>query len=351
MASSSSATTSRRPRAAHVAPPETLEQRLAAALTGDGRTLPRVCALAPSDRSERLRVLMAIYTAQAEPARAEAVLGGAPRLAVHPAVMGLKWRLETQWLEELSRLAGVVDSVPETNAAEGLRALVASQSVPAVYPWLAKEASAENLVSFVATEGGPDAGLPELVAVAQVGASLACAHGLSRAAWEMAGEGVLARSRAQSHHAARVALGIERPAVKSDAALTISPGEFSDAALQRVAVRGLLLTNPGLRPELLGYVAMALLQAPPKCELMLKAMRRLRVPSEALRMYEPLTEAHSRLGANFVTDVVKPAVRETPDWSHRVIRGARWRASLELELLNELHDGLRDGSIGAPRAA
>jgi hypothetical protein len=312
--------------------------------------LPQVCALAPVDRTERLRVLHTIYTTQLEPARAQSTLGGAPRLVMHPAVQGLKWRLESQWLEELSRRAGVVDSVPETNASEGLRTLVTAQGMHPAYSWLAKEATAEQLVTFVASEGGPDDGIVELVATAQVGAGLAAAHGLANLAYELAGSGVQARSRAQAHRMARSALGIERHGDRKGD-LLVPPTELGDVALERTAVRGLLATNPGLRPELLGYVAMALLQAPAECELVLKAMRRLRVPSEAMRLYEPLTEAHSRAGMSFVSDVVKPSAREIPDWSHRVIRGARWRASLESELLTQLLDGLREGRIGAARAA
>lgn len=330
---------------------ESLDVRLAEALVGEGRMLARVSTMAPTSRLESLRVLNVIYNGLTQPVTAECALGSAARLASHPAVMGLKWRLESSWLEELSRRAGVVDSVPETNATEGLRTLVAALPEHPMYGWLAKQGSAESLVSFIAGEGGPDDGLVELLATAQAGASATYSVGLARLIWEMAGEGVQARSRVQAHQAARVALGIARAGDRVSGSLIGQAHDLSETALERRALRGMLETNPGLRPELLGYIAMILLQAPARCEQMLKAMRRLRVPSEAMRLYEALTEPHSRAGATFVAEVIKPAVRECPDWSHRVIRGARWRASLETELLDELYSGLRDGSIGAPRAA
>ena len=59
-------------------------------------------------------------------------------------------------------------ALPEEPVA-ALRALAARDRLPGPYKWLAREASYDELVWFLALEGGPDGGFDDLVAVCQVG--------------------------------------------------------------------------------------------------------------------------------------------------------------------------------------
>jgi hypothetical protein len=99
----------------------------------------------------------------------------------------MKWYLEdrfVRWLEEAD--AATEWSLPD-DAVAAMRAIAARDLVPAVYDWLAEEATLEELVAFLSLEGGPDGGFDDLVAICQVGLSGEPKLELARNYWDEMG--------------------------------------------------------------------------------------------------------------------------------------------------------------------
>lgn len=317
-----------------------LEGRLARSLSGEPSSLPQVCATAPIDRADRFRTLLHIYDLLLGPLPEE---GADARLATHPAVTGLKWRLENQWLEELSEYASAVDGVSEANAVEGMRILAARDRLPKVYKWLAKEADREQLAAFVQAEGGPDGGFDDLVACAAMGLSGEAKLELARNYWDEMGSGVAEGAHSELHRQTLAALGVPNP---------IESAAMTTSGLERAALGGLLASNHWLQPEMLGALGMVELQAGPRCKLVVNAMTRLRMPDEAIRFYQTQARVDPKHGTDWLTLVVRPTLRKKPAWHHRVLRGARWRLSVNDVFLDELHERLVSGAyVPARRAA
>ena len=316
-----------------------LEQRLADALTGELSQLVRTCSTSPLDRSDRFHTLLRIYDLLIGP-----LSEGGPeaRLATHPAVAGLKWRLENQWLEELSEHASAVDGVSEANAVEGMRTLAARDRLPKVYRWLAKDADREQLIAFLAAEGGPDATFDDLVACGQLGLTGEAKLEMARNYWDEMGDGAAGSVHTELHKTMLTTVGLPT---------TVDRTAMTECALERAALPGLLATNHWLQPELLGALGMVELQAGPRCQLVVKAMTRLRLPAEALRFYEVHAAVDPKHGSDWLAQVIRPTLRRNPAWHYRVIRGARWRLALNDEFLAELHVRLLTGAFAPVRRA
>ncbi len=271
-----------------------------------------------TDRRERALTLLSVYDLHTAPLH---VAGPAVRFAGHPAVAAVKCELEESWLAELDAEAASesllgVHSPEDARAA--LRALAARDRLPAVYRWLAKTATREELVAFLALEGGPDGGFDDLVAACQVGLSGPAKLELARNYWDEMGNGDPTRVHTTLHQ--QMAAALDLPAVAREH----QPVE----ALERTAFGGLLVTNRWLQPELLGALGLLELQAGPRCRLVLQAFDRLGVPAAAYPFYAEHAEVDPRHGRDWVDNALMPVVAAQPDWGPRIVRGAWWRSTV-----------------------
>jgi hypothetical protein len=264
-------------------------------------------------------------------------LGDRARLQGDPAVAALKQRLEGAFLARVDARCGGTTVAPE-DAVAALRAISQRDRDEGVYAWLATDASWEQLVRFVAIEGGPDAGFDDLVALGQVGLRGGPKVVLGANYWDEMGGGELAAVHTVLHE--RMVEAIELPRLERD--------ELPASALERSALNGVLATNRWLQPELLGALGLTELQAGPRCRAVVKALRRLGAPAAALPFYEEHAETDPRHGKEWLDGAVAPLVEANPSWGPRMVRGALWRAEVNRRLFADALVVLRDG--GAPAA-
>jgi hypothetical protein len=326
------------PPVTSLAPAAMLEPALAAALSGDGTTLPALCASRPLDRRDRFLSLLAIYDLHTAPLE---VVGDAVRFQGHPAVAELKHRLEADWLAELElawvEAGSLADSADPDRVGKALRAVAARDRLPAAYRWLAKQASWDDVVQFLALEGGPDGGFDDLVAVCQVGLSGSAKLELGKNYWDEMGNGELSRVHTVLHDRLVAAVGMPR----------IPREQQPVEALERAALGGLLATNRWLQPEMLGALGLLELQAGPRCRLVLQAFDRLRAPADAYPFYVEHAEVDPVHGRDWVDKAVVPTVTARPDWGPRIVKGAWWRSTVNLTFF----EALRQDLVGEASAA
>ncbi len=316
----------RPPRAAS----KSLSATLTTALDLGGVALSALHGVQPADRLDRFRTLLAIYELHAAPLT---VLGRRVRWQHHPAVAEIKTRLEAEWLAELD--ARRLPQLP-ADAVSAMRALAARDRLPAAYRWLAKEADWDQLVQFLALEGGPDAGFDDLVALGQVGLTGSAKMELGTNYWDEMGNGDPDAVHTALHD--RLVAAIDMPSIPVDD----QPVE----ALERMALGGLVSTNRWLQPELLGALGLIELQAGPRCRLVLQAFDRLGAPAAAYPFYEVHAEVDPRHGKDWLEKAVGPTVAARPDWGPRVIRGAWWRSSVNAAFFTMVAE-----LVGSGRAA
>src|SRR5690606_29018872 len=127
-----------------------------------------------------------------------------------------------------------------------MRRVGAAELVPEVYRWLADEATWEQIVDFLAHEGGPDAGFDDLVALAQVGIHDGPKVTLGANYWDEMGRGELTQVHTVLHDDLVAASGMPR----------LPRAELPVEALHRMALGGILATNRSLQPELLGALGL-----------------------------------------------------------------------------------------------
>ena len=268
----------------------------------------------PLDARDRVLALRQLHDLRLAPLER---LGHRVVLADDPDLLALKRRLEVAWIHELdAATAGAVEDVrtPE-ELHEALLGIAVADRLPAVYTWLAREASWEELVRFLAIEGGPDAGFDDLVALCQVGLRGEPKLELARNYWDEMGNGSLERVHTVLHDDLVAAAGIE----------ALPEEELPTAALERAALHGMLATNRFLQPELLGALGMTELQAGPRCRRVVQALQRLGAPAGTVPFYEEHAEVDPRHGYDWVENALKPIVAAQPDWGRRILRGAAWR--------------------------
>ena len=296
--------------------------------TGD---LMPLSTLTPVDRRDRFLTLLAIYDLHTAPLH---VLGDTARFQGHPAVADLKARLEEPWLAELEELwRGVTpeaDATTVDGAVAWIRGVAVEGRLPEAYHWLADGATRSQLVDFLALEGGPDGGFDDLVAICQVGMAGEAKLELGKNYWDEMGNGSLADVHTELHH--DVCAALQLPVVPRD--------EMPVEALERAALNGLLATNRWLQPEMIGALGLTELQAGPRCRLVLKAFGRLGVPREAYPFYEVHADVDPVHGKDWVEKVIVPTVAQWPEWGPRILRGAVWRARVNLAFFAAAHDQL-----------
>jgi hypothetical protein len=307
----------------------TLDARLNAALTRGPEALSDLRGAAPVDRADRFRTLLSIY---------DLLLGDltsldpCARLAGHPDVADLKWRLEGDWLAELESLEPLDDSCADAECAVAtMKALAAKDRLPEAYNWVAREASWDELVGFLSLEGGPDGGFDDLVAVCQLGIQGRPKLEMAVNYWDEMGNGDLADVHTVLHDRLVEAVGIT----------AVPRGEQSEASLERSALGGLLATNHWLQPEMVGALGLIELQAGPRCKRVLDGLRRLGAPADAFPFYEVHHAVDPRHGQDWLTNAVAPLVAERPAWGPRIVQGARWRSHVNAAFFAEIAQTLR----------
>jgi hypothetical protein len=280
----------------------------------------------PVDRRDRFLVLLRLYELRLGP------VTEASRYAEHPAVAASKWRLETDWLTELSAV-----SVPAGDVVAGMRALAARDRLPEAYEWLARSATWEEVVRFLALEGGPDGGFDDLVALCQVGLSGGAKVELATNYWDELGRGSLADVHTVLHDRLVAAVGMPR----------VPLAEHPVEALERAALGGLLSTNHWLQPEMLGALGLIELQAGPRCRKVLQAFDRLGAPEDAYPFYAEHAEVDPRHGKDWLEKAIEPTVAERPEWGSRILRGAAWRSAVNAAFFDVLVRSVRGDATAA----
>lgn len=307
---------------------EPLSHRLGAALdtavaSGSTRPLEGLDQLRATDERDELATLLTIHDLSMAPLW---TTHGRERFAGHPAVAALKWRLEEAFVERLeARTAAFEVSVDDPVAA--VRRLAAADLVPEVYEWLSDEATWAELVQFLTIEGGPDAGFDDLVALSQVGLRNGPKVTMGANYWDEMGRGDLSAVHTVLHD--RLVEAIDMPRLPREA-LPVS-------AIERTALGGLLGTNHGLQPEALGAFGLIELQAGPRCRAVVRALRRLDAPADALPFYEEHAVADPRHGKEWLDEVITPLCEEHPAWGVRIVRGALWRHEVNRRFFTEAH--------------
>jgi hypothetical protein len=300
-----------------------LHDALTAALTdSDEAALTALPDQAPAGRRDRFATLLAIYELHTGPLER---VGPAARFQHHPAVAAVKRRCEQEWLVELEQRCAA-DAVAAGDPVAAMRALAARDRLPRVYKWLAREASWDEVVRFLALEGGPDAGFDDLVAACQVGLAGAPKMELATNYWDEMGDGDPDAVHTTLHD--RLVAAIDMP--------RIPMAEQPVSALARTALGGLLATNRWLQPEMLGALGLIELQAGPRCRLVLQAFDRCVAPEAAYPFYVVHAEVDPRHGKDWLDKAIAPTVAERPDWGPRIVRGAQWRSVVNAEFLDEV---------------
>jgi hypothetical protein len=207
-----------------------------------------------------------------------------------------------------------------------MRALAARDRLPEIYKWLAREASWEEIVTFLALEGGPDAGFDDLVAACQIGLTGRAKLELATNYWDEMGNGDLAAVHTTLHDNLVAAIDMPRLPVAG----------LPTSALERVALGGLLSSNRWLQPEALGALGLIELQAGPRCRLVLQAFDRCGAPAGAYPFYEVHAEVDPRHGRDWLDNAIAPTVQQIPEWSKRVVNGAHWRSTVNAAFLRDV---------------
>jgi hypothetical protein len=312
-------------------------ETLTDALANGTSALTRLYGAQPFDRRDRFRTLLAIYDLHTAPLE---TLGDAVRYQGHPVVADLKSRLEAEWLGELEAAWAAAGRLAEADeparVVQAMRSVAAKDRLPAAYKWLAKEASWDELVEFLALEGGPDGGFDDLVAVCQVGLSGSAKLELGKNYWDEMGGGDPDGVHTVLHQRMARAIGMR----------SVPREEQPVEALERAALGGLLATNRWLQPEMLGALGLLELQAGPRCRLVLQAFDRLGAPADAYPFYVEHAEVDPVHGKDWMDKAVVPTVAERPEWGPRIVKGAWWRSTVNLAFF----EAMRQELVGA-RAA
>jgi hypothetical protein len=288
----------------------------------DSEALTRLASEPPSGTRDRFTTLLTIYDVHCAPLD---TVGDGARLQHHPALAAIKQRCEAEWLAELESLP-LPDGVDDSDPIAAMRALAARDRLPAVYKWLARSAGWDEVVTFLALEGGPDAGFDDLVAACQVGLTGSAKMELATNYWDEMGDGDPDAVHTTLHD--RLVAAIDMP--------RIPLSEQPESALARTALGGLLATNRWLQPEMLGALGLIELQAGPRCRLVLQALQRTGAPEAAYPFYEVHAEVDPRHGKDWMDKAIEPTIQRWPSWGSRIVRGALWRSAVNAAFLADV---------------
>ena len=311
-------------------------EALAAALGAGDPT--GVDVLEPRSRTDRFRMLLQIYDLHTAPLH---LVGEAARFQGHPSVAALKSRLEASWLDELEQSWARTEPEADPSDPEGivacLRGIAVRDRLPEAYRWLAETASWEEVVDFLALEGGPDGGFDDLVALCQVGLAGSAKLELGKNYWDEMGQGEASRVHTVLHDELVAAISLPR----------VPREEQPVEALERAALAGLLATNRWLQPEMLGALGLTELQAGPRCRMVLRAFDRLGAPPAAYPFYVEHAQVDPVHGRDWVDKAIVPLVTDLPSWGPRIAKGAWWRATVNLSFFQAVHRDLTAQRVAA----
>jgi hypothetical protein len=296
-----------------------LHRALTAAL--DRGDFENLIGAEPANQSDALNTLLLIHDLWLAPTD---VLGDRVRFQHHPVVADLKWRLERHLLDQLLGATDEMEPMP-VDPCEALRR-IARRSDDAVYDWVATSATWEQVVMFLAIEGGPDAGFDDLVALCQVGIRGEAKIALADNYWDEMGRGDVAALHSVLHD--RLVAAVDMPVIPRT--------DLPISALYRQALNGLLATNRCLQPELIGALGLIELQAGPRCRRVVRAFDRLGAPADAYPFYMEHASVDPIHGRDWLDHVVVPTVLDKPEWAERIVRGAQWRAHVNARLFDNL---------------
>jgi hypothetical protein len=291
--------------------------RLARALRLGGAALDELAGAEPASWHDALLTLLTIHDLHLAPVDQ---LGATARWQHHPAVATLKVALEDRLLVHLDVAVAERgdDRARRANPVAAMRAIAKIDLVPPVYDWLAREADWDELVEFLAFEGGPDAGFDDLVASCQIGLDGEAKLELARNYWDEMGRGDLAAVHTELHRRLVAALDMPR----------IPRSDLPVQALERSALGGLLATNRWLQPEMLGALGLIELQAGPRCRRVVAALERLGAPVDAFRFYVEHADVDPLHGKDWLDHALTGQVEHHPEWGERIVRGAEWRSAV-----------------------
>ena len=320
-------------------PDITLVSRLEAALACSDDALDDLAGAGPIDDRDGALALARIHDLHLGPLPLDA---DRARRQHHLTVAGLKWRLEADFLDRLEVAdAGRGRELPE-DPLDALRTLQATDRVPPLYAWLATRARPAEVRAFLELEGGPDGGFDDLVAQCQVGISGDAKVEMARNFWDEMGRGDPTGVHTELHRTMTAALGLRPPA------RTELPG----ACLDRVLLGTTLATNRWLQPEMIGALGLIELQAGPRCRQVVAALRRIDAPDDAFPFYVEHARTDPHHGRAWLDHVVAPLVADRPAIGRRVVRGARWRSTVDARFLAAVQDLLGVGPLpGSPGPA
>lgn len=267
----------------------------------------------PVDDVDGVQTLLAIYELWTAPID---TLDGRESLQNHPVVADIKWRLEQRLVGQVDEWAAKLQPT-SADAVDALRR-IAHRRDSGVYEWLATSATWEQLVTFLAIEGGPDGGFDDLVALCQVGIRGEAKVVLGANYWDEMGQGDVEAVHTLLHD--RLVAAVDMPRLHAT--------DLPESSLYRQALNGLLATNRALQPEMIGALGLLELEAGPNCRRVLRALERLSAPADAFPFYAEHASTDPRHGKEWLDGAVGPLVEANPSWGPRIVRGARWRAAL-----------------------
>jgi hypothetical protein len=298
-------------------------ERLAVRLDRSLRTgdLVGIGSADPVDERDELVSLLRVHDLSTAPLQR---LGEQVRHQAHPEVVALKARLEERLLSTLTAWVPV-EAVTDADPAAAMRHIARVDDAP-IYDWVATTATWQELLTFLAIEGGPDGGFDDLVATCQIGLRGQPKLVLGANYWDEMGRGDAVAVHTTLHQ--RLVEAISMPRVPTE--------DLPLSALRRSALNGFLATNRWLQPEMIGALGLLELQAGPRCRRVVQALRRLGAPAGAFPFYEEHASADPLHGKAWLDGAVRPLAEEQPDWGPRIVRGARWRAEVNRRLFDEL---------------
>jgi len=297
-----------------LADPTPLADRLTVALDTGAEDLDRVAWPLPPARRDRALALHRIYELHTAPL---ARVGDRVRWQHHPVVAALKNRLEAVWIAELDQ--GTRPLIGHERTAEEMRKFAARDRSPAIYRWIADEASWDETMRFLALEGGPDDVFDDLVALCQVGLPIGPAKmELANNYWDEMGNGDFHQVHNSLYK--QFVDAVELPTVPLD--------EQPVEALERTALLGLLASNRFLQPEMVGALGLIELEAGPHCRYVDRGLERLGASAEAREFYRMHAVVDPVHGHGWLENGVGPLVEQNPVWGPRILRGARWKSQV-----------------------
>jgi len=291
---------------------EALHLDLEAALgAADPGAVTALASRVPADHRDAALTLAAIHDLHLAPITD---LGDAVRLQHHPALVMLKARLEGDLQARLTAADEALDWSLPADAVAAVRSIAARDRVPALYRWVADAAGKDELLEYLAVEGGPDGGFDDLVALCQVGLAGAPKLELGTNYWDEMGAGDAARVHTELHRRFARAVDLRVPPRRT----------LPTEALERSLLGSMLATNRALQPEMVGALGLIELQAGPRCRQVLAGLDRLGFGPAARDFYEEHAVTDPRHGKDWLDKVIAPLAAD-PRWAPGIVRGARWR--------------------------